>query len=133
MRRYRRIGPTLLLAAAVAGCAEEKPPRTPGTDAGTPAGGTPVGQTTAGTPVGTASDSGTPAGTTTTTTGTQTCQAAWLVAGYLDALQTPGTGTVTFCHRGPGATWTLVTIPVANCLAHLSHGADLFPTTLCDS
>lgn len=80
---------------------------------------------------------GTPAGTTTGTTTTatlpaNTCAMALATAGFLDTLQTPNNGMVIYCHMTSSG-FVALNDPIANCLPHVNHPQDLFPTTLCDS
>lgn len=137
MRRLSRIGGLVLLGVVLGSCDEDEPPRSPGTSAGTPSGtpvGAPSGSTTGGAPSGsTAAGTTTDSDTGATTTPTTVCVNAFVTPGYLDPLQVPGNGMVTFCHRLPGGAWALLTMGTGNCLAHVAHGQDLFPTTLCDS
>ena len=60
------------------------------------------------------------------------CQNAALVAGFLDAYQTPNDGQVTYCH-GTGGGYNYLNTSISACETHANHNNDIFPTTLCDS
>jgi hypothetical protein len=111
---------------------------TDGTDTGGTGGGT--GTDTGGTGGGTGTDTGGTGGGSGTDTGTAPtpddpeafCTAASTTATFLDAWQVAGDGKVVFCHS-TGSGWNVIDTAISACVPHLSHTADILPTTLCDS
>jgi len=54
--------------------------------------------------------------------------------GYLDLLQTPGDGRVSFCHSEDGSLFDFINTSTEECEPHNTlHEFDRFPTTGCDS